>query len=231
MQRFTPLVIAIACIACEKKTAKPAPTGTIVDEGTLVTTLDGKVNAREKFSIHKDGDKLVLRASSATVDGAKVPSQQEGELETDLAYKPIRGTYRYTAKQDGFRYTLGGTPLTLDRIRDDGEKPQHIVASGPVELFVEIGLIGLTALCRVEAPATLNSIADFESGYRGGKVVVKTVGKAAGLKKLTVKYLEEFEVEVYCDGDKLVASGLRGNKLWHVREGRETDFAAARDAP
>lgn len=231
MLRSTPLVIAIAFIACEKKPAKPAPTGTLVDEGTLVTTNDGKVTARETFSIHKDGEKLVLRASSATVEGAKVPSQQEGELETDLAYKPIRGTYRYAAKQDGFRYTLGGTPLTLDRIRDDGQKPQHIVASGPVEVFLEVGLIGLTALCRVEAPATLNSIADFESGYRGGKVVIKTVGKAASLKKLTVKFLDEFELEVYCDGDKLIASGLRGNKLWHVREGRETDFTAARDAP
>lgn len=227
MSRFALLALPL-CAACGRKAAAPA--GTVIDEGTLITTQSGKITAKETFAIRQVDDHLVITARSATVEGAPVANTQEGELETDLQYRPRRLTYHFAAAREGFRYTLGGTPLTLDRIRDDGEKPEHLVAPGPVDVFVEgPGLIGMTAVCRVDKPVTLTTLSDFESGFKG-KVVVKTVMPAGKLVKRTIKFLDEFEVEVYCEGDKLIASGLRSNQLWNVREGREDDFAAARDA-
>ncbi len=223
MFRFT-LVVWVLCSACEKKPAKLA--GELVDEGTLVTTLDGKVTARETFSIRKLDGHLVITAQSSTVEGAPRQVVQHGELETDLQYRPLKLTYQYKAGSDSFRYVLGGSPLALDRIRDDGQHPQHIAAYAPIDVFVEgPGLIGMTALCRVEQPTTLGTLSDFESGYKG-KVIVKTVAPAGKLTKRTIKFLDEFEVELYCEGEKLIASGLRSNKLWNVREGREADVAA-----
>ncbi len=221
MLRLAPIV---GLLACHTKPAKPP--GELVDEGTLVTTLDGKVTAREAFSIRKVDTHLVIAANSSTVDDAPRQVVQEGELETDLDYRPLKLNYHYVAGADSFRHVIGGTPLALDRIRDDGQKPEHIAATGPVDVFVEgPGLIGMTALCRVEQPTTLSTLSDFESGYKG-KVVVKTVAPAGKLVKRTIKFLDEFEVELYCEGDKMIASGLRGNKLWNVREGREADLAA-----
>ena len=223
------LLAGITGVACERQAAKPA--GTLVDRGTLITTQDGNVTARETFRISKVGDHLVIAASSETVAGVERAVQQDGELETDLQFRPLRLTYHYAAAADGFRYTLGGTPLALDRTRDDGKKPEHVVSTGPVDVFIEgPGLIALTALCRVRQPTTLTTLSDGNSGFKG-KVVVKTVAAAAKLQRLTIKFLDDFEVELYCDGDTMIASGLRNNHLWNVREGRETDFAAARDAP
>lgn len=226
MFRLT-LVACLVCTACDKRPGKPAgELGELIDEGTLVTTLAGKVTARETFAIRKLDGHLVLTANSATVEDAPHRIVQDGELETDLQYRPRKLSYHYVGGADSFRYVLGGTPLALDRIRDDGQKPEHIAASSPVDVFVEgPGLIGMTALCRVAQPTTLGTISDFESGYKG-KVVVKTVAPAGKLTKRTIKFLDEFEVELYCEGEKLIASGLRANRLWHVREGREADLAA-----
>ncbi|CAN5918518.1 hypothetical protein BH11MYX3_BH11MYX3_39590 [soil metagenome] len=222
MYRLT-LVALILCAACEKKPA--APRGELVDEGTLVTTLDGKVTSRETFAIRKVDGHLVITANSSTVDGVPHANVQDGELETDLQYRPLKLSYHYKAGADSFRYVLGGTPLALDRIRDDGQNPQHVASHGPIDVFVEgPGLIGMTAVCRVAQPITLETLSDFESGYKG-KVVVKTVAPAGKLVKRTIKFLDDFEVELYCEGEKLIASGLRGNKIWNVREGREADIA------
>jgi hypothetical protein len=227
--RFELLPIIAALCGCEKQPDKQP--GTVVDEGTIFTEQDGKLQAKETFSIRRVGDHLVTRASSDTVPDVPRQVHQEGELETDLAWHPLRLTYQYAAKPEGFRYTLGGTPLALDRTRDDGKQPEHVVATGPIDVFVEgPGLIAMTALCKVDKPATLETLSDSHSAYRG-KIVVKSVGTAAKLKKLVVKFLDDFEIEVFCDGDKLVASGLRGNNLWNIRGGREADYAAARDAP
>lgn len=231
-------LLLLALVACSKSSSDkpaqeapgPAP-GEVIDEGTIVTTTDGKVTAKETFRITKTADRLYITASSATTPDAKVANQQEGLLETDHAYRPIAMTYTYKADRNGFSYKLGGSPLVLDRTRADGERPEHVEAKGPVDVFVEgPGLIAMQALCRVEQPATLATLSDFESGYKG-KVVVKTVGKSATLTRLTVAFLDTFEIEVYCDGAKLIASGLRGNKLWNVRAGSEAVFEAARDAP
>lgn len=227
MTRIALFVLLFA--ACEKKPAPPA--GDLVDEGVLVTSIDGKITAREKFSIRKVGEHLVIRSSSETVDGAATPIQQTGELETDLAYHPLRLDYHYMSKAESFRYTLSGTPLRLDRIRDDGDKPEHADSVNQPDVFVEApGLIALTPVCKVTtAPSSLSTMSTPTSGFRG-KVNIKTVATAGKLKRLTIGYLNDFEIELYCDGDKMIASGLRGNKLWNVREGREADFEAARDA-
>lgn len=215
--------------ACERQAAKPA--GTVIDEGTFVTTQKDKVTARETFAIRKVEDHLLITAASSTVEGAAIAIHQDGELETDLQYRPLRLTYHYAAAKDGFRYTLGGTPLALDRTRDDGGKPEHIVATAPLDVFVEgPGLVAMTAVCRVDKPTTLTTLSDFESGFKG-KIVVTAVAPAGKLVKRTIKFLDEFEIELYCEGEKMIASGLRGNQLWNVREGREADFTAARDAP
>lgn len=223
-------LLFLALVACSKSSSdQPAPTpGDVIDEGTIVTTLDGVVTAKETFRITKTADRLYVTASSATTPEAKVANQQEGRLEADLAWKPIAMTYTYRADKDGFSYKLGGSPLVLDRTRADGERPEHVEAKEPVDVFVEgPGLIAMQALCRVDKPTTLGTISDFESGYKG-KVVITAVSKAATLTKLAVKFLDTFEVEVYCDGAKLIASGLRGNKLWNVRAGSEAAFEAAR---
>jgi hypothetical protein len=232
MRPMRPLLF-LALVACSKSSSdKPPqvpPPGDKVDEGEIVTTTDGKVTANELFTITKTADRLYIMTSSATTPEAKVRNVQTGLLETDHAYKPVSMTYNYQAEKGGFTYKLGGAPLTLERKPDSG-KPERVEATGPVDVFVEgPGLIAMQALCRVEQPTTLPTISDFESAYKG-KVVVKTVGKAASLKKLTIAFLDTFEVEVYCDGPKLVASGLRGNKLWNVRKGSEAVFEAARDA-
>lgn len=232
-------LLFVALIACGKSSSEKAPQdqppqapapGDTVDEGTIVTTTDGVITAKETFRISKTADRLYITASSATTPEAKVQNQQEGRLETDHAYKPIALTYTYKADKDGFSYKLGGTPLVLDRTRADGQRPEHVEAKEPVDVFIEgPGLIAMQALCRVDKPQTLGTISDFESGYKG-KVVITAVTKAATLTKLVVKFLDTFEVEVYCDGAKLIGSGLRGNKLWNVRSGSEAAFAAARDA-
>lgn len=230
------LFVFLALVACSKSSSdKPAPEpqgpapGDVIDEGTIVTTTDGKVTAKETFRITKTADRLYITASSATTPDAKVQNTQEGRLETDHAYKPIAMTYAYKADKLGFSYNLAGSPLTLVRT-SDGEAPKKIEATGPVDVFVEgPGLIAMQALCRVDKPTTLGTVSDFESAYKG-KVVVKTVTKAASLTRLTIKFLEEFELELYCDGPKLIASGLRANKLWNVRTGSEAVFEAARDA-
>jgi len=228
------LLLFFALAACSKSSSdKPPqgpPPGDKIDEGEIVTTTDGKVTANELFKITKTADRLYIETASATTPDAKVRNVQTGLLETDHAYRPISMTYNYQADKGGFTYKLGGSPLTLERKPDDG-KPETIEAKGPVEVFVEgPGLIAMQALCRVDKPTTLPTISDFESAYKG-KIVVKTVGKAATLTKLTIAFLDTFEVEVYCDGPKLIASGLRGNKLWNVRKGSEAVFEAARDAP
>src|SRR4051812_27957368 len=99
-----PTVLALG--ACNKQPEQPP--GTVIDQGTIVTTVDGALQAKETFSIRKVGDHLVTRSSSDTVAGAPHQVHQEGELETDLAWHPLRLTYQYAAKQDGFRTTLGG---------------------------------------------------------------------------------------------------------------------------
>jgi hypothetical protein len=226
-----PLVF-LALVACGKsssdKSPPPSP-GEVIDEGTIVTTTDGVVTGKETFRITKDGDRMYITASSATTPEAKVANQQEGRLVTDLSWKPIEMTYTYKADKDGFSYKLGGSPLALDRTRADGTKPEHIEAAAPVDVFVEgPGLIAMQALCRVDKPMTLTTVSDFESGYKG-KIVVKTVGKAQALTKLTIAFLDTFEIEVYCDGAKLIASGLRNNKLWNVRAGSEAVFEPAKN--
>ena len=231
MRRMRPLLF-LALIACSKSSDKPAPApapGEVVDQGTIVTTTDGVVTAKETFTITRSGERLVITASSETTPEAKLGNQQAGRLETDLAYKPIEMTYTYKAAKEGFSYKLGGTPLVLDRTRADGERPEHVEAKEPVDVFVEgPGLIAMQALCRVDKPTILGTISDFESGYKG-KVVITAVTKAATLTKLAVKFLDTFEIEVYCDGAKLIGSGLRGNKLWNVRKGSEAVFEAARN--
>jgi hypothetical protein len=228
MHRVSLLLVLAACGTSSK--SEPAPAGTLVDQGVIVTTIDGKPAAKETFSIHQVGEQLVIRAHSATLPGSARPSTQEGVLETDLHYRPRSLTYHYAAPTDGFRYTLGGNPLALDRTRDDGKNPEHIVATGAVDVFVEgPGLIGMAAACQFDAPTTIPTLSDFESGYKG-KVVIKSVEPLGKLRRLKIKFLDEFEVELYCDGERFVASGLRSNKLWNVREGREAEFAVARDA-
>ena len=230
-------VLFLALAACSKSSDKPADPppqgpapGDVIDEGTIVTTLDGKVTAKETFRITKTADRLYITASSTTTPDAKIQNEQEGRLETDHAYKPLAMTYTYKAKERGFSYQLGGSPLVLERKPSDSGKAERIEATGPVDVFVEgPGLIAMQALCRVDQPTTLSTISDFESGYKG-KVVVKAVTKAATLTRRTITFLETFEVEVYCDGEKLIGSGLRGNKLWNVRAGSEAAFEAARDA-
>jgi len=222
------LVVLAACAACERKPA--APPGTVVDEGSFVTTQDGKPIARETFAIRRVGNHFVFTAHGETVEGAPVKNTQEGELETDLAYRPLTLTYRYDAGRESFRDTIGGTPLALDRVRDDGKDPEHIVASGPVDMYVEgPGTIALTAVCHVAEPATLVTLSTLHSGYRG-KVLIKSVAPAGPFRRLTIRFLGDYELEVYCRGDKLIASGLRGNALWNVREGSEAELAPIRDA-
>jgi hypothetical protein len=222
------LIVLAACAACERKPAAPA--GTVVDEGVFVTTQDGTPIARETFAIRRVVDHLVITAHGETLDGAPIKNTQEGELETDLAYHPLRLSYRYEAGRESFRDTIGGTPLALDRVRDDGKDPEHVVASGPVDLFVEgPGTIALTAVCHVSQPATLVTLSTLHSGYRG-KVLIRSVTPAGPFTRLTIRFLGDFELEVYCRGDKLIASGLRGNALWNVREGSEAELAPIRDA-
>ena len=229
-------LLLFALVACSKAgdqpADQPAPApGDVVDEGTFVTTLDGAVTAKETFRITKTTDRLYLTASSATTPESKVQNQQQGRLETDLSYKPLAMTYAYKAAKDGFRFVLGGSPLVLDRTRDDGQQPEHVEAKGPIDVYIEgPGVIAMQALCTVDKPTTLNTISDFESAYKG-KILVKSVTKAATLTRLAIKFLDNFELEVFCDGRTLIGSGLRSNHLWNVRAGSEAVFEPARDAP
>lgn len=214
MQRALLLLLTLLA-SCEK--AKPK--GELVDEGVFISTSDGAEIAREEFSIRKVNDTLVTTAQSTTGGG---------ELVTDLAWHPIRMDYKYTGKPIGFRLTLHGSPLVLDRVRDDNDKPERATADmRKIDYFVEApGMIALTPLCSVTEPKIYSTLSTSTSGYNG-RISVKAVDKAGALKKVTIAYIIDYEIELYCDGTKIVASGLRSNKLWNVREGREADFKAA----
>ena len=200
-----------------------------LDSGTLVTTKGGKVVTQETFSLRQVGDHRVLRASSVNVEDPK-NNLVDGELEFDGAGRPVRAAYRMVTPAEGYEYRLGGSPLTLDVTRDDKRDPQHVVAEGPVDVFVTgPGLAALTPLCKVSGDAVLSTVG-VEDATWPHHVEAYRAAPVSALHRIVVD-TSDFDFELVCEGDRLIAGGIGAVDYWFVRAGREPDLTALKAAP
>lgn len=228
-------VVWVGVLGCSSPTPTPAgsanatapgtaPARDDVDAGTFVTTSGTKVLSSETFSIRRAGDHFVLRAKSL---GAEDPENNftEGELETDAQYRPLRAAFRRVTPADGFEYRLGGTPLTLDVTRDDKRDPQHVIAPGPVDVFIAgPGLVAMTPLCKVTGDVVQTTIGEEDAAWTR-HVEAYRAGAVGGLQRIVLDSAD-LDFELLCEGERLIAGGVAKVDVWFVRAGREADLAA-----
>lgn len=206
----------------------PEPVSDILDQGTFVVGEAPNFYSKETFTIRRSGDHRILRANSVGLEDPK-NNFVDGELEVDSAWRPVRAAYRKVTPADGFEFRLGGSPLTLDITRDDERHPEHVVATGRIDIYAAgPGIAAMTALCAVDRDVVLSTLGVRKHGwvhhieaYRGAPV-----GK---LQRIVVD-VDDYDLELVCDGERLVAGAMAGRGGF-AREGREADLAALRAAP
>jgi hypothetical protein len=236
-------VVLVACIACSSRSSGTRGIGTgsgsgsdagaaaalriEEDKGVFVTTQGDGATSRETFSVVRVGDHRVLRSEVVDAgDPAKV--QAAGELEVDAAYRPVRAEFARLGPDGRTTYRLKDGVLDIEG--DGGDDPQKLTAVGPVDVYVEgPGFLPMTALCRVRGESALGTVGARDSAFED--FVLAYEGTKVGELRRIVVYAAGFDLELACDGDRLVAAALPAVDMWTVREGREDDLAALRAAP
>ena len=249
MAESTPMRLAVLVVsmfaACKSsRSMEPAPApvpppaiarmaDVDLEHGTLLTTEGGKPVISETFSLRKVGDHRVLSVRSVNLDGPAHPLI-DGELETDAQGRPVRAAYSMTGIAfTGGRVTravrLGGAPLTLDVEGGGGFPPEHAVAPGPVAVFLEgPGMAALTPLCQVTGETLLPTIGRMSDTWRYDVEAYRGLPVGA-LHRIVVDHNTR-DLELLCEGDRMIAGGLRTRDVWFVREGRDADLAALKAA-
>lgn len=201
-------------------TARPVRvTEAELDRGSFIVLEQGRPAGTETFSITRKGERLVLRSTSVRASR----TSGEGELETDLAFRPIRAAFR----RSGTSYTVDGNPLTLREVRGEATPNAPVVATGPVELFLDgPGVVAIAPLCRVTPGVILHVLASRES-VPTATVRVRPPRPAASLQYIAAELDGDVMGDVYCDGEQLVAFGIEAAEVWFIRQGREQEVAAA----
>ena len=230
---FTGIVLAALLTACSSSTPPPSPssaTAMETDNGAFEIRAGDAVVVNETFTFAKHGDGYLLRSKSLGVSDPE-NNLTEGELELDGAFRPRRARYRMITPADGFTYTLGGTPLTLDVTRDDERDPQHVVAATPPDVYVAgPGLAALTPLCSVVTKdVMLRTLGNNDSPWERELEAYR--GAPVGTLQRVVVDMSMLEMELVCDGPRLVAGGYAKMDVWFVRKGRDADLAALKAAP
>ena len=201
----------------------------LIDSGTLVTFFAEQPVSRESFAIRRAGSHFVLESKTVAAQAGDT-NGSEGELEVDEQFRPVRAAFRKLTAADGLTYKLGGSPLTLDVTRDDGRDPQHLVAPGAIDVFINgPGMSALTALCRVNGDVAWSTFGDGETATI--ETIEAYVAQSIGAAKRVVMDVADEDFEVLCDGNKLIAGGMARFQIWFSREGNEVHLDALKAAP
>ena len=199
-----------------------AATASLVDAGTLELTLRGRPFGRESFAIERRPDGYVLRAEVQLTAGSTL-RLLDGELVTDLAWRPLRGRFR-DVKDGGTITTLDGAPLVL-RGTAPFAPPSERTASREVSLFLaDHTLSHFTPLCAIAAPAV-------RVGFPGMDVTVGADEPRGALVRRRVDLGGTMRALLLCEAGKLIAVEVPVVGLVAVRAGRAADVAAAATRP
>jgi len=194
-----------------------------VDAGTFDLTLEGVAVGREEFMITRRGDHYQVHSYTELAIGTTA-RLFDGELETDLDWRPLEGGVR-DVKDGGTVAVLGGQPLTLSE-QVGGVPSRTLTAPAPVDLFLaENTMIHLQPLCEIAGPATrvgfpAMTISIGREHHLGQPVAVRDVDLGGAVKAV-----------LYCDGRQLIGVDVPITGLTAVRSGRYVDVSLARPLP
>jgi dienelactone hydrolase len=201
------VVIALGLAACAGATRPPAPPARepprpsaegLWDRGEFAYELKGEPAGTETFSIERTGDGFRVRSSTMLELSVDRHRLIETELDTDAAWRPIRGVVR-DARDGGTISTLDGDPLRL-AIAVAGVPTREHAANGRVDLFINGNtLVHYAPLCAIDGAAV-------RTAFPGMTVAIASAVPAARatVARRDVDLGGATRVAVYCDGAKLV---------------------------
>ncbi len=202
--------------------APPAP-----DRGAFVFTEGGEPTGRETFSLQQVGDHQVLRTQVIALSPMR--DTLEGELETDAQGAPIRAAFQRQIANSTYTYRLGGAPLVLEITQNnDPQRTEREVADGPIATYV-VGpeTATLTPLCKVTGEVALPTLGGVLDFWRY-QVEAYRAAPLGALRRVVV--LRGAEMELVCEGERLIAGGTRAHDTWFVRDGHAPALAALQAA-
>jgi uncharacterized protein len=212
----------------EKRTealqAAALPDG-VVDEGAFEIEMKGKPVGRETFAVVRRGGRLVIETETRFA-WAGVVRLFDSRLVTDLAWRPIEGTFRDV--RDGVTiHDLGGEPLRMDETVA-GVPSRTLTAAAAVDLYIgDNTMTHLAPLCAITGAATrigfpaMTIAIGAAAGPRPGPGSGTVVRRDVDLGGATRAY-------VYCDGDELIGVEIPFTDVVATRTGRADDVAQVR---
>jgi dienelactone hydrolase len=232
------LSAALACCACLCACGAPAPRPTthtqtpptrlpkvVVDQGVFAIKLNGVDAGEEHFTITRSDGYTFDSTFEVSTPQLRVSSKNQ--IVTDAAYRPRRASLVGTTNGVAFTETLTpGPPLTLDV--DEGGQKRTLTAPRDVDaLLADNSIVHMTAFCHHDAkPGTLLAFPGIETSISAAT----PAGDDGKLVHRTVQASGQGAVEIYCDGDRLIAADASG-QMSAVRRGDEARFARAQPRP
>src|SRR5690242_11815986 len=110
--------------------ATPPPPTDVVDRGTFLIRIGGQ-DKRDDFEIKKTAEGFLLTSRDPDVENGSA-----GELVVDAQFRPLHGTIRVVTSYESRIYKLGGSPLTIESTDDQGGDAQKVVATGPIDIYL-----------------------------------------------------------------------------------------------
>jgi pimeloyl-ACP methyl ester carboxylesterase len=232
------LSAALACCACLTACGAPAPRHPItktttkttaktlpqvvVDQGVFGIKLNGVDAGEEHFTITRtDGYTM---DSTFEVSTAQLRVSSKNQIITDAAWRPRKASLVGTTNGVAFTETLTpGPPLTLDV--DEGGQKRTLTAPRDVDaLLADNSIVHMTAFCHRDAKAgTLLAFPGIETSISAAV----PAGDDGKLVHRTVQASGQGQVEIYCDGDKLIAADAGAGQMTAVRRGDEARIVRA----
>jgi dienelactone hydrolase len=207
-----------------KATALP---GVVIDQGVFEIKLNGVDAGEEHFTItHADGYTM---DSTFEAQSPQIRVSSKNQIVTDAQWRPRKASLVGTTNGVAFTETLTpGPPLTLDV--DEGGQKRTLTAPRDVDaLLADNSIVHMTAFCHRDAKAgTLLAFPGIETSI---SAAVPVSGDDPKLVHRTVQASGQGMVEIYCDGDKLIAADAGGGQMTAVRRGEEARIVRAQPKP
>jgi pimeloyl-ACP methyl ester carboxylesterase len=204
----------------------PAAKGEIVDQGVFTIRIADTDAGEEHFTITRAAGFTFDSTFDVTTPQLRV--QSKNQIVTDAAFRPVRATLQGVTNGVAFTETLTpGPPMTLDV--DEGGQKHSLTAPGAVDaLLADNSIVHMTAFCRRDAkPATILV-------FPGIETQITAAAPAFGDPSLTHRSVQasgQGQVEIYCDGDRLIAAEAAAVSMSAVRRGDEARYAKVQAKP
>jgi alpha-beta hydrolase superfamily lysophospholipase len=194
----------------------------VLDEGTFRLSMQGQPIGSERFVIRQATGITVEHEGRMSIGAIEVVSS--GALSVDEAWRPRGGAFRGSvggAPVDA--ELLAGPPVTLRATV--GGRTQEVAAPGDIDLFIADNVMSHFApLCAVPAEGATRTAFPAVAI----RVAPPTPTAAPGVSHVAADLGGAAAVDLYCEGNRLLAVELPMQSFVAVREGAEEVVASVR---